>query len=185
MIVEMREGTRQFIAYNPRVEGFGRALRLLRGYRKVKVPSMARRALGEDATTKAVDYFANYIRRMEREEKGLTNPGLDVLLRLARGLEFNTGWEFLERIEAIHAGLKNAKERVATSLTQPPLPGTPSSTGVTDGEDRSVHHDQLALSELRAVLAQLSDTLADLAAGPPPESHRSLSAPRAPTAKRR
>lgn len=110
----------QFIAYNPDVDGFGRAVRRMRG--ETKATKVARRALGADASKNAVRNFANYIQRIEREEAALTNPTLDVLERLATGFGYERPSQFLERIEALQSGAKGA-HKGTTEDSSPPSEG--------------------------------------------------------------
>lgn len=146
----------QFLAYNAGMEGFGRALKRLRGARKA--PAVARLALGDAATPKEVKNFANYIHRIEREEPALTNPSLDVLRRLSTGLGFEHVSQFLQQIEALQRGTQTAPTR--------PLPTDLSAHGAYD-QDRPV-----PVVSLREVFLALADVFNDAAESPRAQKSR-------------
>lgn len=85
-------------AYNPHVDEIGDRVRRVRQQMGITGIQMAKYALGEDAREKDIRGYADRLSKLERGDAGHTNPSLDRLELLAKGMRLSLS-EFIHQIE--------------------------------------------------------------------------------------
>lgn len=117
-----------FLAYDLDVvgtaDGFGPKLRALRERLNLDAIGVARAALGPDSTKKQQRDFANYLSRVERTS---SNVSLDMLSRIAKGMNFGS-------MTAFWAAVEQSSDSVQTGLIAATVPAH-------DALSRSRAHD--------------------------------------------
>lgn len=166
----------KFLAYNRVVDHFGFRLRFFREeVVRVGATEMSRRAFeGDDtATEEEIRNFASYVGRIERGVRAAQNPGLDMLERLAKGLDLALP-VFLARLNDLQivTGSQQDKPLFELRATLDDSSTVPADSSAAE-----------ALSDLRAFITNLAATLGTAAAGELPR--RSLAGASANEAKER